>query len=62
MNKGRHKCPKGSKQWKSKLSERDIVVIRAMLRNGVKGCDLANYYQVSTQTISLIKNNLTWRI
>lgn len=61
MEKGRHRCPAGSSQWKAKLVEKDIIIIRAMLRHGYKGIDLAKYYRVCPQTISLINKDKIWR-
>lgn len=42
------------------LSERDVHVIRSMLRDGQKGIDLAERFGVSPVTISAIKVGRLW--
>lgn len=58
MNKGRHKCPKGSKCGGSILTEEDVLNIRKDTRNQM---EISKEYKVDHATISQIKLRKTWR-
>lgn len=51
----------GSKHYKSKLTELDVVQIMASLSNGVRSSSLAKRYGVSKCTISDINRGVTWK-
>lgn len=50
----------GSKNPRSKLSEKDVVKIKRRLLSGESGKLLAFKFNVSPSTISEIKNNKVW--
>lgn len=54
------KCRRGENTPTAKLSEKDIIVIRELLVNGVKQKDIAIMFGVHNSQISRIKNNKTW--
>lgn len=58
FNIGLIKPPRGEKQGKSKLTEKDVVDIRNS--KGIFQKDLAKKYNVSQQEISRIINNKRW--
>ena len=51
---------KGSKHWKSKLVEDDIVLIRALADEGLTRAEIAEKFEVSPQTVSKIVNRQIW--
>jgi hypothetical protein len=51
----------GSKNGRSKLNEEKVIEIRKLLKNGVSNLEIANIYNVSDTTISLIKNYKAWK-
>jgi hypothetical protein len=59
VRKGRH--PRGENASSHKLSESDVVSIKARLPQGVRSDKLAAEYAVSPVTISDIKRGITWR-
>jgi hypothetical protein len=56
-----YKNPSGSLSPMSELDERDVLEIRALLAQGVRGAVLARRFGVSATTISGIKKRKTWR-
>lgn len=52
----------GSSNSNSKLKERDIINIRAMLERGILQKDIALLFKVSQRTISQIKLGQTWAV
>jgi len=53
--------PAGSSVFGSKLTEQSIPVIRERIRKGERYPSIAQDYNVSISTISLIKKNKTWK-
>ncbi len=51
-------CEKGSKHWAAKLTEADVLAIRASPKTGYK---LAKEYNVTQTTISEIRNRKKWK-
>ena len=51
----------GSEVNTAVLKEKDIPIIRQMIKNGIYLKDIANEYKVHEATISAIKNKKTWR-
>lgn len=51
----------GSKSPNTTLTEVDVLNIRQALANGVSGLEIARIYQISTTTVSRIKNREAWR-
>jgi hypothetical protein len=51
----------GSKNKNSKLVEKDVADILALLKEGKMGIEIAKLYNVSKYTISLIKTGKTWK-
>jgi hypothetical protein len=58
MKKGRFLMPKGSKHGHSKLTEKQVLMIRKDKRSNR---ELANEYKVHITTIRYIKSRHTWR-
>lgn len=58
---GRDKPRRGSAATSSKLTETQVLKIRALLKAGVSGSALARKYKVCIQTISFIKHRVTWQ-
>lgn len=52
---------KGSEQHLSKLIERKVIEIKALLKTGAKQKDLATKYNVSPSTINSIAKGRTWK-
>lgn len=52
---------RGSAHHAAKLTEAQIVEIRAMVLGGAKGCDVADLFGVSRASVSRIVNGMTWR-
>ena len=59
---GRTNPTRGSKSASAKLSEEQIIAIRLSKRGYGTGKFLAELYQVSEATISLIRSGKTWRM
>lgn len=53
--------PVGSRCWQAKLSESDVSTIKALIRQGVNIIEIADRYGVVKQTISSIKQGVTWK-
>ena len=51
---------KGERVGRSKLNEKNVLVIKEMLRNGVRQRIIANKFGVSQLTISAIKTGKSW--
>jgi len=51
----------GQRHHMAKLKDDDVIDIRSMLFLGARGSTLADAYGVSRSTISMIKNNISWR-
>jgi hypothetical protein len=51
---------KGSKQWKSKLTEKQVIEIKTSLREGVPSASIARVYNVSPWAIYRIKHGKNW--
>ena len=58
--KGRHSKVDGSKNPASKLTEKDIPVIRQRLKNGETQLTIAKDYGINRSKISSIKLGCTW--
>lgn len=52
--------PRGNNSPKSILDEVQVMCIKKCLDDGARGIDLANYFKVSTATISSIKQGRNW--
>jgi hypothetical protein len=52
---------RGEKHPFAKLTEKDVSEIRDLLSQGIKQRTIAGLYNVSQQTISVIKNNKNWK-
>jgi len=57
-DKGRESS--GEKRWNTKLTNAQVLTIRAMHREGVRNCDLAKEYGVARPVISRIVNRRRW--
>ncbi len=53
--------PRGSRHWKAKLTEKDVVQIRSYLNQGCLPQDIAVFMKVCKATISHIKCGRIWR-
>jgi len=53
--------PKGSKHWKSKLIEPQVVEIKKLIKEKFSCLKIAKIYNVSKRTIENIKYNKTWK-
>jgi hypothetical protein len=51
----------GSKNGTAKLTERDVVKIREFLADGMMCKDIAQRFNISSASVSDIKNNKKWR-
>jgi len=60
VSKGRASRLAGEESPRSKLSKVDVIKIRAALTDGALAEDLAKSFDVSSSTISLIKNKKIW--
>ena len=58
MRRGRHKCIRGTKHYSNKLSEQDVLDIRADTDSSIRV--LAAKYKVNRSTISDIYKRKTW--
>lgn len=58
---GLKKPMSGSKHGMAKLTETDVIAIRARRSQGEKMCELATDFGVSSPTIVMICNRKTWR-
>ncbi len=56
--KGRHNKPKGQNCWRSKMTERDVILIR---KSPLTNQQLADHYQVASQSINQIRKRITWK-
>jgi hypothetical protein len=59
MTKRERQC-RGENSPFAKLTEKDIPVIRELLREGIKTTEIAKKFNVSRAAISSIKHNKTW--
>lgn len=59
--KGRHNPPRGSKHRKAKITEHDVVIIRSLIKGGMRNCDLALLYDLPDSAISFIKSRTNWK-
>ncbi len=48
--------------YNTKLNEEVVKEIRRLLKDGVKGKDIAKKFNVSPSNISAIKNNKIWNL
>jgi predicted XRE-type DNA-binding protein len=56
------KIKRGSKQWKSKLNETQVRIIKHLLKDGkLYQREVAKIFNVNLKTISDIKMNKTWK-
>jgi hypothetical protein len=53
--------PRGEGHGMAMLNDKQVVVIKAQLRAGVRQVDLARFYGVSKHVIHLIAKGRTWR-
>lgn len=61
IKKNRDNKAKGSAAGQAKLTENQVIEIKQKLNLGQKQIDIAKEYGVIHQTISFIKNELTWK-
>lgn len=54
-------CGKGSQSQRAKVSDEDVIAIRARFANGEKQKDLAASYGLTQPSISLIVNRKNWK-
>lgn len=54
-------APRGENHGGAKLTEREALLIRRLVRAGIKGTDVAARFGVSQMTVSRIANNKLWR-
>ena len=59
-NKGRHVDNSGEKHGKAKLTEENIVEIRARYANGERGANLAREFGVTRTNIGDVVHYRTW--
>ncbi len=59
VRKGRQQ--RGEGQWKHRLTEKDVALIRTMLDSGMGPTKISHQFNVNPQTIGDIKANRTWR-
>ena len=52
---------KGSKHWKAKLNEKQVIEIQELLKMGVSCIEIAKRFNVSRQCVSNIKFNRIWK-
>lgn len=57
---GLHKPMIGEINHRAKLSNIDVLIIRDCFKAGLKGKDIARYFNVCVSTISMIKRNQNW--
>lgn len=50
----------GSKHGGSKLTEEEVLHIRALVSKGVSGCEVARRFGVASETVYLIRDRKTW--
>lgn len=53
--------PVGSRCWQAKLSEADVSNIKLLISQGARIVDIAKRYGVVKETISSIKQGITWK-
>jgi hypothetical protein len=53
--------PKGSQQWKAKLTEADIKPIRQMKAEGILPREIARLFNVATTTVYCVLSGHTWK-
>jgi transposase len=51
----------GSRHGMSKLTEEQVVEIRAMFREGIGGNTIAKKFGVSKNTVYFIRDGITWK-
>lgn len=56
-----HPNQQGEKHGSAKLTEKDVLEIRAKLNNGVRQIDIVKEYEISPTVVFKIKNNILWR-
>ena len=61
MNKGRNNPVKGEDHQDAKLTEKDVIEIRRLLREGIKGNEVAEKFDVTESHVSRIKNGQKWK-
>ena len=60
LSKGRAAGPKGTNNKSAKLTEADILVIRAMIDNKISDVAIAKQFNVYSTTIRMIRLRKTW--
>lgn len=58
---GHGTAPQGENHGGAKLTDREALLIRRLVRAGIKGIDVAARFGVSKMTVSRIANNKLWR-
>jgi len=61
LNLAKHNTLKGEKHPQSKLTEREVKLIRLLYRADLTQKELANMFGVSRSNIDAIVNRRTWR-
>lgn len=57
---GRHKCPRGEKHPRTKLTECSVNDIMRLIKLGLKNKDIASIYGIKASTVSAIKLGGQW--
>lgn len=60
VRKGRCQAPKGEAHWKSIMTVEKVIEIKRLIKQKVRGTELAEMFEVSQQVISDIKRGKTW--
>ena len=61
INLGLRKTSMGETHHKAKLTEKDVLEIRELIKQKVKNVDIAKQYSVTSNTISMIKCKRNWK-
>jgi ribosome-binding protein aMBF1 (putative translation factor) len=59
--KGRGNQAKGEDQGHSKLKAEDVLIIRSLVSDGMMQKDLAERFNVSRHTVTMIVHRRTWK-
>lgn len=61
MGKGNHTYRQGEKHPNAKLTEEEVLVIKALWDDGFKEKELAGFFKISACSISNIIHNRRWQ-
>lgn len=59
LNKGRHKVPSGEAHSNARLSDKEVIEIRELHKQGVKQCVLVKQFKSTKSTINYIVHRVT---